>query len=103
MVIFPTGKSNLDIQGTNLLGLNGIVFAQSPDFTGDNSTDLTLPDENFTDPALPQDNFTDFIDTGTNSTLSAVPEFGTLASIILIIAILSIVVISAKTKLRSNP
>lgn len=95
---------------------------------GDNSTNFGMPSDNFTDPGMPSDNSTDLgltpIDpsadlglpsdnttssVGDNATISptsnlasnaAVPEFGPLASTVLVFSVLSILVFSAKTKLK---
>jgi hypothetical protein len=102
----------------------------SPDdpLAGNNSTDSGMPSDNFTDPGMTSDNSTDLgatpIDPAANlglpsdnttssvgdntssSTTStptynaAVPEFGPLASIVLVFSVLSILVFSAKTKLK---
>ncbi|HZS73775.1 MAG TPA: PEFG-CTERM sorting domain-containing protein [Candidatus Nitrosotalea sp.] len=102
----------------------------SPDdpLAGDNSTNSGVPSDNFTDPGMPSDNSTDLgltpsdpsADLGmpTDNTTSsvgdntasssasnlasnaAVPEFGPLASIVLVISVLSILVFSVKTKLK---
>ena len=84
----------------------------------DNSTDLGMPSDNSTtsdlaptDPSadlgMPNDNTTSIAgDNTTSSSTSnltsnaAVPEFGPLASIVLVISVLSILVFSAKTKLK---
>lgn len=94
---------------------------------GDNSTN-SMPSDNFTDPGMPSDNSTDLgltptdpsadlglpsdnttSSVGDNTTSSptsnlasnaAVPEFGPLASIVLVFSVLSILVFSAKTKLK---
>lgn len=96
---------------------------------GDNSTNFGMPSDNFTDLGMPSDNSTDLgiapidpsADLGlpTDNTMSnvgdnltsssttsnlasntAVPEFGPLASIVLVLSVLSILVFSAKTKLK---
>lgn len=102
----------------------------SPDdpLAGDNSTNSGMPSDNFTDPSmssdnstdlgmmppdpsadlgLPTDNTTSIADNTTSSSPpsnptsnAAVPEFGPLASIVLIVSVLSILVFSAKTKLK---
>lgn len=94
---------------------------------GDNFTN-SMPSDNFTDPGMPSDNSTDLGMTptdpsadlglppdnttssvGDNTTSSpasnlasnaAVPEFGPLASAVLVFSVLSILVFSAKTKLK---
>jgi hypothetical protein len=101
----------------------------NPDPTaGDNFTDMGMPGDNSTDPSMPSDNSTDMssapIDpsaglgmpadnstdissadnmtsTTSNSASNAtVPEFGPLASIVLVFSVLSILVFSAKAKLK---
>ncbi len=100
----------------------------SDPLAGDNSTDSGMPSDNSTDMGMPSDNSTDMGVTptdpsadmglpsdnttgsvGDNTTSSppsnlasnaAVPEFGPLASIVLVISVLSVLVFSAKTKLK---
>ncbi len=98
----------------------------SDPLAGDNSTNSSMPSDNFTDPSdnstdlgstpidssadlgAPTDNTTSSVgDNPSSSTTSsnptsnaAVPEFGPLTSIVLVFAVLSILVFSAKTKLK---
>ena len=75
------------------------AYAQSPDLGADNSTDLVIPFDNSTDLGIPQDNST----SDQNQTSSATtPEFGSIAPIVLVISIISIVILSLKTKLGFN-
>lgn len=100
----------------------------SDPLAGDNSTNSGMPSDNYTDMGMPSDNSTDMgmtpIDpaadlglpsdnttgsAGDNTSSSppsnlasnaAVPEFGPLASTVLVFSVLSILVFSAKTKLK---
>jgi predicted secreted protein with PEFG-CTERM motif len=97
-----------------LLSLTGIAMAQTPDLgTSDNSTDDlgSLPTDNSTDlNSLLEDNSTTVGSSSTGSTSegtpqsstsgTTVPEFGSIASMILVISIISIIIISARTRLK---
>jgi predicted secreted protein with PEFG-CTERM motif len=92
-----------------------IAYAQSPpDFGGtsdlgaptDNSTDLggtsNAPSDNSTDLGLvPEGNLTGNVSSAQNSTVStATPEFGSTALAVLVLSIVSIIIISTRTRLR---
>ena len=92
--------SSVDSKSFDNIGFVKSAFAQN----ASNSSDLNgvLPN-NSTDFGIPGDNTTNsssMSGANTSQTSSTVPEFGNVAPIILVIAVISIVAISAKTRLK---
>ena len=72
--------------------------ALSADATGEAPIDVTVTFQGF---GIPGDEFTGPI--GLTNTAQAVPEFGTIAALILVVAIASIIAVSAKSRLSFMP
>jgi predicted secreted protein with PEFG-CTERM motif len=123
LVLTTTNFISSNDGSASLLHL-GTVYAQSPPDlgTGDNSTDLGAPGDNSTDLGGPSGNPGDLGSLGDNPTdlgltpggnltgnmpsvqnstgSATTPEFGSIALAVLVLSILSIIIISARTRLR---
>lgn len=114
----PDAGSNPDL-GTPGDNSTGLPSNNSTDLGGAPGGDLSGPGQNATDLGTPGDlgvpgeNTTDLgpgpagnltnTPAAPNSTSSTVPEFGSVSTLVLIVAIASIILISAKTGLRLIP
>lgn len=80
------------------------VYAQNANTGSDNTTGLGLSQDNPMATVGLSDNSTNSTTTSTTNPTSGatVPEFGSTASIVLVVSIMSIVMISARAKLRLN-
>ena len=77
---------------------NHVTSALSADASGDNPIDVTVTFQGF---GMPGDEKTGPV--GLTNTAQAVPEFGTIAALILVVAIGSIIAVSAKSRLSFMP
>ena len=75
-----------------------ITSALSADASDDNPIDVTVTFQGF---GMPGDEMTGPV--GLTSNAQAVPEFGTIAALILVVAIASIIAVSAKSRLSLTP
>ncbi|MGI0061502.1 MAG: PEFG-CTERM sorting domain-containing protein [Nitrosotalea sp.] len=80
------------------------AYAQNANTTSDDYSGLGISQDNpLASVGLSYNSTNSTVTSGTNSASgAAVPEFGSIAPIVLVVAIISIVMISARTKLRFN-
>jgi predicted secreted protein with PEFG-CTERM motif len=123
-IVHPFDKqSNIVASDLNEFHINGIAFAQTYITSGNNSTDpYGTPQDSFTNPnAIPQNNFTDpsttqqdtptdpfaapqdnLTNTQNQTSNASTPEFGPVSVLVLTIGIISIILVSMKSRFSLN-